>query len=80
MERKVGFFKSIQFKLIIIYVLLILIAMQIMGVYFTRQLEDQLVENHFNMLDERADLLAYSLVEPLTAQWEDRAELTAEVN
>ncbi|WP_017725827.1 cell wall metabolism sensor histidine kinase WalK [Halalkalibacterium ligniniphilum] len=80
MERKVGFFKSIQFKLIIIYVLLILIAMQIISVYFTRQLEDQLVENHFEMLEDRADLLAYNLAEELATPQEDQSALTAEIN
>lgn len=58
---KVGFFKSIHVKLVIIYVLLILIAMQVIGVYFTKQLEDSLVENHFEMIEERANLLAYNI-------------------
>ncbi|MFN7252000.1 MAG: cell wall metabolism sensor histidine kinase WalK [Anaerobacillus sp.] len=58
---KVGFFKSIHVKIVIIYVLLILIAMQVIGVYFTKQLEDQLVDNFFEMLDERANLLAYNV-------------------
>ncbi len=60
--NKVGFFKSIHVKIVIIYVLLILIAMQVIGVYFTKQLEDQLVDNFFEMLDERANLLS-NLVE-----------------
>lgn len=58
---KVGFFKSIHVKIVIIYVLLILIAMQVIGVYFTKQLENQLVDNFFEMLDERASLLAYNV-------------------
>jgi two-component system, OmpR family, sensor histidine kinase VicK len=61
MMDKVGFFKSIHVKIVIIYVLLILIAMQVIGVYFTKQLEDQLVDNFFEMLDERANLLAYNV-------------------
>ncbi|WP_413377166.1 cell wall metabolism sensor histidine kinase WalK [Alkalihalobacillus sp. 1P02AB] len=63
MKNKVGFFKSIQFKLIIIYVLLILIAMQVIGVYFTKQLEQQLSENHHQMLADRAEFLAYNLAQ-----------------
>ncbi len=43
--RKVGFFRSIHLKIVIIYVLLILIAMQMIGVYFVRQLETTLKEN-----------------------------------
>ena len=59
--NKVGFFRSIHVKLVIIYVLLILIAMQVISVYFTKQVEDQLIENHFAMLDERAKLIAYNV-------------------
>ncbi|GAF66387.1 hypothetical protein BTS2_3287 [Bacillus sp. TS-2] len=66
MKQKVGFFKSIQFKLIIIYVLLILIAMQIMGVYFTKQLEDQLRSSHFDALTEQARFLSYNLGQIMT--------------
>ncbi len=58
---KVGFFKSIHVKIVIIYILLILIAMQVIGVYFTKQIEDKLVENFFRMLDERSSLLAYNV-------------------
>lgn len=80
MDRKVGFFKSIQFKLIIIYVLLIFIAMQIIGVYFTRQLEEQLVTNHFELLNERANLLAYNLAQEMTKTRDDRSTLSADIN
>ncbi|ARK32899.1 cell wall metabolism sensor histidine kinase WalK [Halalkalibacter krulwichiae] len=80
MENKVGFFKSIQFKLIIIYVLLIFIAMQIIGVYFARQLESQLVSNYFEMLDERANLLAYNFAQEMTNNQDDRSGITANFN
>lgn len=41
--NKVGFFRSIQFKITLIYVLLIIIAMQIIGVYFVNQVEKSLI-------------------------------------
>ncbi|KMK77938.1 cell wall metabolism sensor histidine kinase WalK [Alkalihalobacillus pseudalcaliphilus] len=78
MKSKVGFFKSIQFKLIIIYVLLILIAMQVIGVYFTKQLEDQLNQNHLQMLQERADFLAYNLAQIIPNS--DSSSIEVEVN
>jgi two-component system sensor histidine kinase VicK len=59
--KQVGFFKSIHFKFVLIYVLLILIAMQIIGVYFVQRLEKQLVSNFSESLNERVDLLAYNL-------------------
>jgi two-component system sensor histidine kinase VicK len=59
--KQVGFFKSIHFKFVLIYVLLILIAMQIIGVYFVQRIEKQLVTNFSESLNERVDLLAYNL-------------------
>ncbi|GAE32793.1 cell wall metabolism sensor histidine kinase WalK [Alkalihalobacillus hemicellulosilyticus] len=80
MNEKVGFFKSIQFKLIIIYVLIIFVAMQVVGVYFTNQLESQMLENHYEMLDERANLLAYNIAQEMESQHEERSELISNIN
>ncbi len=65
MRKKVGFFRSIHVKFVIIYVLLILVAMQIIGVYFVRQLEETLRTNFQTSLKERVDLLAYNVVEEM---------------
>ena len=40
--QKVSFFKSIHVKLVLIYVFLIVIALQIIGLYFSQKLEDKL--------------------------------------
>ena len=40
--KRTRFFQTIQVKLIIIYVLLILIAMQLIGVYFIRTMKNSL--------------------------------------
>ncbi|PLR79989.1 cell wall metabolism sensor histidine kinase WalK [Bacillus canaveralius] len=66
--KKVGFFRSIHLKLVIIYVLLILIAMQIIGVYFVRQLEQSLLTNFKTSMQGRVDLLAYSLKEEMVKE------------
>lgn len=63
--KKVGFFRSIHLKFVMIYVLLILIAMQIIGVYFVRQLENTLLRNFETSIEERVNLLAYYLGEEL---------------
>ncbi|TLS35418.1 cell wall metabolism sensor histidine kinase WalK [Pseudalkalibacillus caeni] len=55
---KVTFFKSIHFKFGIIYVLLILIAIQFISVYFNDQLEEQFIENFVGSINERAQLLS----------------------
>ncbi|WHY80243.1 cell wall metabolism sensor histidine kinase WalK [Neobacillus sp. WH10] len=63
--KKVGFFRSIHVKFVIIYVLLLLVAMQIIGVYFVRQLEETLRTNFQTSLKERVNLLAYNIVEEM---------------
>ncbi|GEL09113.1 cell wall metabolism sensor histidine kinase WalK [Salisediminibacterium halotolerans] len=63
---QIRFYKSIHIKIVAVYVLLILIAMQVIGVYFTQQLEDQLVDNFNESLDERAQLLAYNVEQEMT--------------
>jgi two-component system, OmpR family, sensor histidine kinase VicK len=63
--RKVGFFRSIHVKFVIIYVLLLLVAMQIIGVYFVKQLEETLRTNFQTSLKQRVDLLAYNIVEEM---------------
>ena len=63
--RKVGFFQSIHVKFVIIYVLLILVAMQIIGVYFVKQLQATLTTNFQTSIKERVNLLAYNVVEQM---------------
>jgi two-component system, OmpR family, sensor histidine kinase VicK len=69
--KKVGLTRSIHLKFVMIYVLLILLAMQIIGVYFVRELEDKLVENFQTSINSRVDLLEYSVREEMV---KDRAE------
>jgi len=69
--KKIRFYKSIHVKIVIIYVLLILIAMQVIGVYFTKQLEDQLVDNFRSTLNERAELVAYNVEQEMTREEEE---------
>lgn len=72
MERNVGFFKSIRFKLIIIYVLLIVLAMQIVSVYFSRELERSLLENYETLLNDRLNVLSLSVGQELQEDPEER--------
>ncbi|ANE46052.1 histidine kinase [Paenibacillus swuensis] len=52
------FLQTIQLKLIIIYVLLILIAMQLIGVYFVSTLKNSLIDNFTRELTKQADFLS----------------------
>lgn len=79
--KKVGFLKSIHFKIILIYVLLILIAMQVIGVYFVRQLEEQLVTNFTDSVNERARLLAYNIEQEMNEERNAKSlDLEDEIN
>ena len=66
--KKVGFFRSIHLKFVIIYVLLILVAMQIIGVYFVRKLETTLMTNYQDSIKSRVDLLVYDIQEELVKE------------
>jgi len=66
--KKVGFFRSIHLKFVLIYVLLILVAMQIIGVYFVRQLETTLMTNYQDSVKSRVDLLVYDIQEEMVKE------------
>ncbi|MEX2415513.1 MAG: HAMP domain-containing protein, partial [Paenibacillaceae bacterium] len=64
--KEIRFFQTIQVRLIMIYVLLILIAMQVIGVYFVRTLESSFVTNSSDLMTKQVDLLT-KFVEPYLA-------------
>ncbi|MGL4523656.1 MAG: cell wall metabolism sensor histidine kinase WalK [Bacilli bacterium] len=66
--KKVGLFRSIHIKFVLIYMVLIIIAMQIIGVYFNKQLERELLENYRDSLRERVSLLVYNLEQEFTTR------------
>ncbi|WP_199616949.1 cell wall metabolism sensor histidine kinase WalK [Paenibacillus alkalitolerans] len=59
--------QTIQIRLIVIYVLLILIAMQLIGVYFIRTLESSFFGNFYESLNKEAYYLAESVEHYLDA-------------
>ncbi|MGM8212841.1 cell wall metabolism sensor histidine kinase WalK [Virgibacillus sp. W0430] len=59
--KKVGFFRSIQMKFIIIYILLLLIAVQVIGSYVAREVEMELLDNFKESINDRVDLLSINL-------------------
>lgn len=61
MNKKIRFFQSIHFKIAVIFVLLLLVALEIIGAYFIRQLEEQMVSNFKGEVHDRVVLLEYNL-------------------
>lgn len=58
--HKMRFFQSVQFKLVIMYLLLIIVAMQVIGAYFVRELEGQLEKNFQDSITNSITLLDYN--------------------
>lgn len=71
--QKVSFFKSIHVKLVLIYVLLIIIALQIIGIYFSKQLETNLKTNFQDSIRQRIELVHYSIREEMNKELDDTA-------
>ncbi|WP_186442712.1 cell wall metabolism sensor histidine kinase WalK, partial [Bacillus licheniformis] len=57
---------SIHFKFTLIYVLLIIVAMQIIGVYFVNEMEKSLLKSYNDSLDQRVNNLSYYLEQEMT--------------
>jgi two-component system sensor histidine kinase VicK len=72
--RLPSFFRTIQAKLILVYVLLILIAMQLIGVYFVSAMKTSLTSNFTKELQERAELLSVLAGQNLNASGESGEE------
>jgi len=68
--RRTSIFQTIQFKIIVIFMLLILFAMQLIGVYFLRTLENSFLNNFSESLRNQAAILA-NYVEPYLAPGSD---------
>jgi len=73
MLKGTNFFKSIQWKLVVIYALLILVAMQVIGVYFVRSLDKQYVTNFSKSVEDRAGLVAYNVGKEFDKAGDDEA-------
>ena len=63
---KVRFFNSVRMKLVIIFVLLIFVSMQIIGVYFVQKLEEQMVSNFEKSIKERVGLILFAVQGEMT--------------
>ncbi|SFD70538.1 PAS/PAC sensor signal transduction histidine kinase [Lentibacillus persicus] len=59
--HKVGFFRSIQLKFIIIFILLLLITIQVISTYFVRGLETELRENFEESVEASVGILEVNL-------------------
>ncbi|MER2089199.1 MAG: cell wall metabolism sensor histidine kinase WalK [Sporosarcina sp.] len=78
--QKVGFFRSIHVKFVLIYVMLILIAMEIIGLYFARELEEKLKTNFTTSITDRMSLIEFSVREEMIKKRAPDDPLTLEAS
>ncbi|WP_339185355.1 cell wall metabolism sensor histidine kinase WalK [Oceanobacillus sp. FSL W7-1293] len=78
--NKVGFFRSIQLKFIIIYILLLILAVQVIGSFFTQRLEQDLTDTFKASITERVEMLSYNLEQAFARERsEDEPSLEQEI-
>ena len=73
--KRVKFFQSIHFKFVSVYVLLIMLAMQIIGVYFVKELETSLKTNFETSLTKRVSLLVYNIEQEMSRHSKENTEI-----
>ncbi|MCM3227021.1 cell wall metabolism sensor histidine kinase WalK [Terribacillus saccharophilus] len=61
--NKIGFFRSVSLKLVVVYILLLIIALLLIGVFFTNSLENQLIKNTSESLESNMQWLKQSLAQ-----------------
>jgi len=66
--KKVSFFRSIHLKLVVVIVLLILISIQIIGVYFVKTLQTTLLDSFKVSIQEKVNILSIYLEEQLVKE------------
>ena len=71
--------QSLQFKLVMIYMLLIVIGMQIIGLYFTNSLERDLTGNFKNNIDSQVTLIDTRIKEIFQETGDDRDQMRADI-
>ncbi|KGL38806.1 cell wall metabolism sensor histidine kinase WalK [Listeria newyorkensis] len=78
--RRMKFFQSVQFRFVMIYLLLILVAMQVIGAYFVRELQDQLEKNFKTAITNSVNLLEYNVREEMLKYTnEDQTKLESNI-
>lgn len=77
--HKMRFFQSVQFKLVIMYLLLIIVAMQVIGAYFVRELEGQLEKNFQDSITNSIALLDYNAREEIIKNSDNSVKLQNDI-
>ena len=81
MKRKpFRFFQSIYFKIPLLFVFILLIAFQFIGVFFIDQLETQTVNTFKQQINTQADFLANNITPILSNPDQEGQEVLSQLN
>ncbi|MCI1590267.1 MULTISPECIES: cell wall metabolism sensor histidine kinase WalK [Heyndrickxia] len=78
--KKVGFFQSIHLKFVLIFILLILISMEIIGVYFVNKLEEKLQQNFTSSIEGRVKSLEYLIREAMKSDNNTNEDMSSKIH
>lgn len=79
MKKKIHFFQSVNFKIAITFILVLLISIEIIGAYFIRQLEQTTINSYKESLNGRVEVLATGISDEMSDTTLDRSEIDANI-
>ena len=74
MKKKIRFFQSVNFKIAIAFILLLLISIEIIGAYFIRELEKNTINDFETSTNSQVETLAKNLATELEVDDKDKTE------
>lgn len=79
MKNKVRFYRSVNFKIALTFILILFISIEIIGAYFIRGLERSMIENYKDSMDTQAETLSGTIGTYLSRQDVDPADINNEI-
>lgn len=79
MKNKVRFYRSVNFKIALTFILILFISIEIIGAYFIRGLERSMIENYKDTMNTQAETLSGTISTYLNRQNIDTDETNNEI-
>lgn len=79
MKKKVRFFQSVNFKIALTIILILVISIQIIGAYFIRGLERSMIDNFKSSMNTQAETISGTVSTYLSQQDSDQEDINNEI-
>ena len=79
MKKKVRFFQSVNFKIALTIILILVISIQIIGAYFIRGLERSMIDNFKSFMNTQAETISETVSTYLSQQDSDQEDINNEI-